>query len=128
MNLITVTRIENIAQKEDSKKLDDKGIPLLHEANFELDDDDIPVLVDPDDVGMLVKTHTIQVSHPNPSTGVLEIGVVIKVEVIWNKRRNPCPAFEAPEDLVFLTIDDSDVDTDSDESEFEEEEGLDDQD
>lgn len=117
---IIVTKITNVMQLEDAKELDSEGVPLLVPANFALDEDDIPKLVDEDDVGALLKTHSIQVSQINSQTKVLETGVVFRAEVVWNKHRNPCPDMVDPNDLVFLSIDDGTEDEYEEESDEQE--------
>lgn len=115
MNNIVVTLKSNV-------QVDDLGEMLQ-------DEDGIPLLHDESDVGILTKTHVIQVNQLSEDKTMLITGVVPQSEVFWNLRRNPAPALHAPGDLVWLTIpgDENDEDENEDESEeeFEESENFD---
>lgn len=74
------------------------------DGNFELDEDGDLVLLNDEDVGILTKTHLIQVSQIDQVTNTLQTGVVPQSEVYWNMRRSPAPALHAPTDLVWLSI------------------------
>ncbi len=106
MQNIIVSHVDNVEKDE--------------EGNFLLDDDGVPALKDDNDVGMLIRTHTIQVSQLDNTQlpPVLVTGVVFKSEVLWNMHRCPAPAMVDPQSLVWLTIDD---DRDEDDAEEEEE-------
>lgn len=88
MNTV-VTRIDNIQRDED--------------GNFLFDDDGVPKLNNEEDVGILIKTHVVQVNQV--IDGVIQSGLSPLSEVLWNERRNPAPDLVAPADLVWLTID-----------------------
>jgi hypothetical protein len=126
MKSVVVTLISNVILKEDNLILDEQGQAVLCRENFAVDEEGAPYLVDEDDVGMLLKTHAVQVSQLNQQTNVLEVAALFRAEVVWNKRRSPCPAFEDPSSLVFISIDedegfgeDGDEDED-DEDQFQE--------
>lgn len=111
MQNIIVTLASNVQTDED--------------GNFLVEDDGVPVLKDEEDVGILVRTHTIQVNQidNNSNPPVLVTGVVFKSEVLWNLRRCPSPAMEDPINLVWLTLD-----AVGEENDEEEEEEIDDND
>jgi len=103
MQNIIVAHIDNVEKDE--------------QGNFVLEEDGVPQLINEDDVGILVKTHTIQVSQLDSSQNppVLVTGVVFKSEVLWNLHRCPAPAMEDPAALVWLTIDDEGEEDEADE-------------
>lgn len=90
MPSIVVSLKSNVEQDEDQ--------------NLIFDEDGAPTLIDEDDIGVLVKTHSIQVSQINPNTGLLETGIIFRAEVFWNLRRNPAPDMVDPGDLVWTSI------------------------
>lgn len=99
MNVI-VTHIDNIEKDE--------------EGNFLLDEDGVPKMINEEDVGILLKTHVVQVT--NMVDGMLQVGHSPLCEVLWNEKRSPAPDLVAPTDLAWLTVG-NDEEDDSDEEE-----------
>lgn len=94
MSNIVVTKSANVQRDEAGEILyDDDGDVLLH---------------DEDDVGILVKTHVIQVNQLVDN--LIQTGVIPKAEIYWNLHRQPAPALVDPMDLVWLSVDDGAVD------------------
>lgn len=98
MQSIMVTLKENIQR-------DEKGY-------FAKDENDAPILIDENDIGILVKTHSLQVTQIDQESGLLQTGVVFQCEVYWEQRRTPAPDMVAPTDLVWLMINDQTAQTD----------------
>lgn len=72
-------------------------------------------LKNPNDFGVLEKTHFIQAQAQDPNTGEIQIGTLIKLEISWNSRRVPAVEFLSPEEVAFVGFeDDADVDEDED--------------
>jgi hypothetical protein len=111
MNSAVVTYKNNVQCDEDGRLV--------------LDENEEPILNDYSIIGIMLKTHCIQVSQINPESNMLETGVIFKVEVLWEHKRSPSPALEDPADLAWLTFGDDDDDDDDPGAEEEVEESGD---
>lgn len=103
------------------------NVEFDHDGNIIYDENGIPALKDPQDLGLFVKTHTIQVNQLDPQSNTLQTGIIFRSEIFWDKRRTPSPAFENPDEIIWLTFNDDDLededeefDSDEDESDSEE--------
>jgi len=112
MSNIIVTRKENVEHdSEDQMILTEEGIPKL---------------IDPDDIGILTKSHpimTLNLTQGEDGSTSLESGYTTRAEVYWDKVRNPSPSLHKPTDLVWMEFmqaeDFEDVEDDVDDSESE---------
>lgn len=118
MSNIIVTLKNNVECDED-------GIVLLN-------DEGMPKLLDPEDIGILTRSHPIMTVKYNQETGEIDSGYTTRAEVYWDKRRNPTPAFQRPTDLVWLEFmgteeeeDDQEDDPDMEEEHLDGEENFD---
>ena len=91
MSKLIVTRKSNIETDED--------------GNIVFDDDGIPSILDEEAVGMLLKSHVIQVTQVNQEHNRLETGVIFRSEVAWENQRCPAVSLEDPSELVWLSLD-----------------------
>lgn len=71
-------------------------------------------LIDPDDIGILAKTHVLSTMSYNPDTGTFESGITTRCEVYWDKRHSPAPAMHKPAELVWLELAPANTDDDED--------------
>jgi hypothetical protein len=91
-----------------------QGVVVTLKSNVELDEEGKVIindqgemdLINEDDVGILTKTHCIQVSQIDPNTNAIVTGVIFRSEIYWDERRNPSPAMVDPEDLVWISFSD----------------------
>lgn len=69
-----------------------------------------PILLDDEDLGSVIKTHVITMTQT--AEGVVMQGLVCRLEVLWNKRRNPAPDLLDPSDLVWISMDNDEAEDD----------------
>ena len=92
MKSVIVTLKSNVEQDEEG------NIVLDEEGNFSL--------LDEKAIGIMLKTHAIQVTQVNPETQEAVIGLLCRSEVLWEHIRSPAPAFVDPSELLWLTLND----------------------
>jgi len=87
---VVVTMIDNVVLDEEGRFVytDDGGIELKN----------------PENVGILLKTHVVSVQQTED--GILKSGLSPLAEVIWNEIRTPAPCLVSPNDLVWVSITD----------------------
>lgn len=79
------------------------NMELDENGEFQFDDEGELLLKDNDDVGVIAKTHVIPLSQVDKDGNIMA-GFISRVEVYWDKRRNPSPDMLDPSDLVWLSI------------------------
>lgn len=77
-------------------------------------------LIDPDDIGILAKTHVLMTMTYNPDSQSFESGITTRSEVYWDKRHCPAPAICKPIDLVWLEMPSTDNGRDDDDDDNDE--------
>jgi|GEM_PF-5623527 len=97
-----------------------------YEGKFVIDENEELVLIEPDSIGILLKTHVLPINQID-SEGKLQSGIVARAEVYWNGKRSPAPSLEVPEDIVWLsgTTLGGEESEEEDENEYVEEEPVD---
>lgn len=98
MKSIIVTPATNVERNEDNEIL--------------FDEDDMPVLIDEEQLGMIINTHCINISQFNAEKQQLETGVIFRHEVVWEHKRIPATEFVAPDDLAWVSIEEEESDED----------------
>ncbi len=100
------------------------NVELNSEGEIILNPEGIPTLLNPDDIGILVRNHTIMTVKFNAESGELDSGYQTRAEVYWDLFRNPSPSMHAPKDLVWMEFMEDEL-SDEDSDALEETEELD---
>lgn len=79
---------------------------VQHNAEGEMlfHNDGSVALIDETVIGVMLKTHLVQVTQLNEDKSLIQTGIVPKCEVLWEHKRCPSPALENPDDLVWLSF------------------------
>lgn len=84
------------------------NLEIDDEGNVIFDEDDLPALKDEDLLGMVLRTHAVNIVQFNPNTQQSEAGCVFRLEVVWEHKRVPAVEFVDPADLAWISLENQD--------------------